>query len=102
MLAEGLSDHAFMKRISDAPVTVDPWQLEKLALVTTRAEVLYHVPGLPREFHFALWGKVCANAEEAINTLAAGLERDARIAIIPEGLYVLARLGSGKPTKAAA
>jgi nickel-dependent lactate racemase len=101
MLGEGLSDQGFMKKIDGALVTVDQWQLEKLALVTTRAEVLYYVPGLPREFHSVLWGKVCANAEEAINALAAGLERDARIAIIPEGPYVLARLASDRAKKAA-
>jgi hypothetical protein len=80
-----------MEKIEGVPVTVDQWQLEKLALVTTRAEVLYYVPGLPREFHSALWGKACASAEEAIRALAGGLERNARVAVIPEGPYVLAR-----------
>ena len=91
MLAEGSPDHVFMKKIEGAPVTVDQWQLEKLALVTTRAEVLYYVPGLPREFHSALWGKAYASAEEAIRALAGTLERNARVAVIPEGPYVLAR-----------
>ena len=31
MVKEGLSDQAFMKKIETAPVTVDQWQLEKLA-----------------------------------------------------------------------
>jgi nickel-dependent lactate racemase len=91
LLAEGLSDHAFMQKIAGAPVTVDQWQLEKLALVTDRAEVCYYVPGLPREFHSAVWGKVCASAEEAIYALMGTLERNARVAVIPEGPYVLAR-----------
>jgi nickel-dependent lactate racemase len=91
MLAEGSPDHVFMKKIEGVPVTVDQWQLEKLALVTTRAEVLYYVPGLPREFHSALWGKACASAEEAIRALVGTLERNAQIAVIPEGPYVLAR-----------
>ncbi len=102
MLREGLSDRDFMKKIEGAPVTVDQWQLEKLALVTTRAEVLYYTPGLPREFHSALWGKPCASAEEALKALTDGLEVNSRIAVIPEGPYVLARLGSGTPRKAAA
>src|SRR5580658_9670774 len=38
LLAEGSPDHLFMKKIADAPVIVDQWQLEKLALVTARAE----------------------------------------------------------------
>ena len=38
MLAEGSPDHLFMKRIEAGPVTVDQWQLEKLALVRTTTE----------------------------------------------------------------
>lgn len=102
MLAEGLSDQGFMKKIGGAPVTVDQWQLEKLALVTTRAEVLYYVPGLPRGFHPALWGKVCATAEEAVKALTEGLERNSRIAVVPEGPYVLAQVGTATPKEAAA
>jgi len=102
LLREGLSDRDFLKKIDGASVTVDQWQLEKLALVTARAEVLYYVPGLPREFHRALWGKACASAEEAMKALTEGLDRNARIAVIPEGPYVLARLGSGTPREAAA
>ncbi|MGA3328923.1 MAG: nickel-dependent lactate racemase [Terriglobia bacterium] len=91
MLAEGQPDHLFMKKIEGVPVTVDQWQLEKLALVTTRAEVLYYVPGLPREFHSALWGKAYASAEEAVRAFVGKLERNAQVAVIPEGPYVLAR-----------
>src|SRR4029078_3356012 len=39
MLAENPSDSAFLDHIAQAPVEVDQWQLEKLALVTKRAEV---------------------------------------------------------------
>jgi lactate racemase len=102
MLAEGYSDHGFMKSIEGEPVTVDQWQLEKLALVTTKADVLYYVPGLPDKFHSGVWGKVFESAEEALASLAANLPKDARIAVIPEGPYVLAQLGSGTPKKAAA
>ena len=92
MLAEGSPDHVFLEEArGGAPVTVDQWQLEKLALVTNRAEVLYHVPGLPLEFHPALWGRSYATAAEAICALVGKLGRNARVAIIPEGPYVLAR-----------
>jgi len=91
MLAEGASDQGFLKKIEGVPVTVDQWQLEKLALVTTRAEALYYVPGLPQEFHPGLWGKTYASAAEAIRALFGNLQRNARIAVIPEGPYVLAR-----------
>ena len=91
MVAEGLTDHEFMKKIEGAPVTVDQWQLEKLALVTARNEVLYYVPGLPAEFHSKVWGRTCASAEEGVCELTKALEPGARIAVIPEGPYVLAR-----------
>ena len=91
MLAEGTADQTFLRKIEGAPVIVDQWQLEKLALVTGRAEVLYYVPGLPREFHSALWGKSFASAEEAVTALTGSLQRGAHIALIPEGPYVLAR-----------
>jgi len=91
MLAEGLTDQDFLSEIERAPVTVDQWQLEKLALVTTHAEVLYYVPGLPRQFHSSLWGKSYASAHDAVQALAGTLPPGARVAVIPEGPYVLAR-----------
>ena len=92
MVAGYSSDDEFMKGIENAPVTVDQWQLEKLALVTERVDVLYHVPGLPSQYHPALWGKSYASAEEAVRELTDGLPAEARIAVIPEGPYVLAEL----------
>jgi nickel-dependent lactate racemase len=94
MLAKHPSDRNFMDEIAAAPVVVDQWQLEKLALVTARAEVLYYVPGLPREYHASLWGKAYATAEAAIRALTSSLSPGARIALIPEGPYVLAQTNS--------
>jgi lactate racemase len=91
MLADNPSDRAFLERIAAAPVVVDQWQLEKLALVTRRAEVLFYVPGLPAEYRGALWGRSFATAAEAVEALAASLGTGARVALIPEGPYVLAR-----------
>ncbi len=93
MLRENPSVPEFLQRIAEAPVTIDQWQLEKLALVTAKASVLFYVPGLPREYHASLWGRAYATAAEAIEALTAGLPRDARIAVIPEGPYVLAKVG---------
>ena len=57
MLAEYPSDRGFMNEITKAPVVVDQWQLEKLALVTAKAEVLFYVPGLPRRLSCIALGK---------------------------------------------
>jgi len=92
MLAKHPSDRNFMDEIAAAPVVVDQWQLEKLALVTGKAEVLYYVPGLPREYHASLWGRAYAPAQAALRALTSSLSPGARIALIPEGPYVLARV----------
>jgi nickel-dependent lactate racemase len=94
MLKEGISDRAFLDRIANAPVLVDQWQLEKLALVTRRVDVLYFVPGLPADYYPALWGQAYASQQEALCALLDGLPRGARIAVMPEGPYVLAHAAS--------
>jgi hypothetical protein len=90
MLLSGLSDSAFLKQIAAAPVVVDQWQLEKLALVTTERQLLYYVPGLPAEYQGKLWGRSFATPEAAVAAVLEELPREARVAVIPEGPYVLA------------
>jgi nickel-dependent lactate racemase len=90
MLREGISDGEFLDRIANAPVLVDQWQLEKLALVTQRVDVLYFVPGLPADYYPALWGQAYATAPEALCALLKDLPAGATIAVMPEGPYVLA------------
>ena len=92
MLAKHPSDRSFMDEIARAPVVVDQWQLEKLALVTAKAEVLYYVPGLPRQYHASLWGSAYATPEAAIGALTSSLPPKAHVALIPEGPYVLAQV----------
>lgn len=99
MLLDNPSDRAFMERIAEAPVVVDQWQLEKFALVTMEKEVLFHVPGLPREFHAPAWGKIYPTAAAAVEALTASLRPGARIALIPEGPYVLAKTSEAFPAR---
>jgi lactate racemase len=98
MLGEGISDHEFLQRIQGAPVTIDQWQLEKLALVTTRHRLLWYVPGLPAGYHAGLWGQSYATVESAIGALASTLEPGASVAVIPEGPYVLAKVRAHEMT----
>ena len=93
MLRESPSREEFLRRILNAPVTIDQWQLEKLALVAEKAEVLFYVPGMPREYHASLWGRAFATAAAAVEALTASLTPGAAIAVIPEGPYVLAKVG---------
>jgi nickel-dependent lactate racemase len=96
MLRENPSAREFLQRIAEAPVTIDQWQLEKLALVTAKASVLFYVPGLPREYHASLWGRAYSTATDAIEALTASLPPNAKIAVIPEGPYVLARVSTAR------
>jgi nickel-dependent lactate racemase len=91
MLLESGSDAGFLKQIEGQPVTVDQWQLEKLALVTTEQRLLCYVPGLPAEYHANLWGRAYPALDGAIAALTDGLPANASIAVIPEGPYVLAK-----------
>ncbi|MCC6859074.1 MAG: nickel-dependent lactate racemase [Bryobacterales bacterium] len=94
MVAENASDRGFMEKILNEPVVVDQWQLEKLGLVTARAEVLFHVPGLPPQYHAGLWGRSFDTAQAAADALLASLKPGSTVAIIPEGPYVLARVAA--------
>jgi lactate racemase len=80
----------FLRAIEGAPVTIDQWQLEKLALATRKAEVFYCVPGLPDPYMQSLWGPGFREPEEAIAEFFSGLAPGSRVAVIPEGPYVLA------------
>lgn len=91
MLREFPSDVQFLKHIDGAPVTVDQWQLEKLALVTQKFQVLFYTPGVARDLWPSLWGTVFPTIGEATAALVAGLPAGAKVAVIPEGPYVLAK-----------
>lgn len=86
-----MDDCEFMRTIEGSPVEIDQWQLEKLALVTRRVNVLWYVPGVPRELQSKVWGRTFATPEEAVAGLFTSLPPGARIAVIPEGPYVLAK-----------
>ena len=83
---------SFLEAVKDAPVTVDQWQLEKLALVMETKEVVFHTPGVPEEYRGQMWGPVYSEFGPAMERLTAGLGAGAEIAVIPEGPYVLARV----------
>lgn len=93
MLLAGESDAEFLKRIEDAPVTVDQWQIEKLALVTSRYHVSWYVPGVPAEYQDKLWGRCYPTSQAALGALAGELAPASTVAVIPEGPYVLAKAG---------
>jgi len=86
------SPKAFLDAVKDAPVTVDQWQLEKLALVLESKQVVFLAPGVPSEYHPNMWGPVFSDFNPAMASLIEGLDKGSEIAVIPEGPYVLARV----------
>ena len=97
MLERFPTPQAFLDHVAENPVVVDQWQLEKLALVCRDKERLFHVPGLEPQYREKLWGRTFENVNDAIRATLEGLGPDARIAVIPEGPYVLARVEEGVP-----
>jgi lactate racemase len=83
---------ACLDALDGAPVIIDQWQLEKLALVARRAEVLWCVPGVPAADRGYLWGPSFDDPQSAVDCLAASLPQGARVAVIPEGPYVFSQL----------
>ena len=96
LLRESRDATDFLQSITNSPVTIDQWQLEKLALVCRTHRVWFYTPGLPREYHNAVWGRLFHSAHEALDALAVEMSGKA-VAVIPEGPYVFARAGEGAP-----
>jgi nickel-dependent lactate racemase len=92
MLSRYRSGQDFLKGIEGVPVTIDQWQLEKLALSAKGKDVLYCVPGLPDSYHAGLWGKGFHDPCQSLDALFSGLAPGSRVAVIPEGPYVLAQV----------
>jgi nickel-dependent lactate racemase len=82
----------YLDAIENAPVIIDQWQLEKLALVARRVSVSYCVPGLASEVRARLWGDAFDSLPAAVSAVLEGLPAGARVAVIPEGPYILAKL----------
>jgi nickel-dependent lactate racemase len=88
----GLKDfRSFLDEIRTAPVEVDQWQLEKLALTGEKYELYFFTPGVTRSQLGFLSESAFRSVEEAVAATLAGLRSDARVALVPEGPYTFAR-----------
>ena len=82
----------FLEEIREAAVEIDQWQLEKLALTGNRFELLFYTPGVqPREAG-VLGASMFPTADAAVRAALRGLAGDSRVAVVPEGPYVYARV----------
>jgi nickel-dependent lactate racemase len=82
----------FLDEIRSADVVIDQWQLEKLALTGQKHELFLYVPGLAKERLGGLASRCFWDAKSAVEALLKGLPAGARVALVPEGPYVYARV----------
>ncbi len=83
-----------LAELSTAPVEIDQWQLEKLALTGLDHELFLYTPGVIATDLGALAQRTYTTPEAALEAVLKDLPPNARIALIPEGPYVLARVSA--------
>ena len=83
---------SFLEEIRSADVEIDQWQLEKLALTGQKHELFLYVPGLAKERLGGLASRCFWDAKSAVDAVLKGLPVGARVALVPEGPYVYARV----------
>jgi nickel-dependent lactate racemase len=82
----------YLDEIRDTPVEVDQWQLEKLALAGLKHQLFFFVPGVSRDQIGWLGEAYYDTLNAAIAAAMEGLPADARVALVPDGPYVHARV----------
>lgn len=92
MLRHLTSYELYLEEIREAPVVVDQWQLEKLALIGLENEVFFYTPGVEKTQLGSIGEKTFHDLNEALAVALEGLPAGARVAVVPEGPYVYARL----------
>ena len=83
---------SFLAEIEGAPVEVDQWQLEKLALAGQRHALFFYIPGVSNDQLGNLASHCYSTGQAAVGALLNGLAPGARVALVPEGPYVYARV----------
>jgi nickel-dependent lactate racemase len=74
---------------------MDQWQLEEMAKVCRRAKVKIVSDGIPAETLNQLFVEAAPSVEQAVSDSLAEYGRQARIAVIPKGPYVLPVVAAG-------
>jgi len=89
---ETLTDfQSFLETLRLAPVEVDQWQLEKLALTGQNFELYFYTPGVRPEQLGFLSPRALPTVEAAVEAVLHGLDANARVALVPEGPYTFVK-----------
>jgi nickel-dependent lactate racemase len=92
-MLEAFSDcNGYLDEIKNSPVVADQWQLERLALAGLKSELFFYTPGVDKKQLGIFGNGSFADLTEAISATLDGLAAGARVAVIPEGPYVYARV----------
>ena len=86
------SYESFLDEIKNADVEIDQWQLEKLALAGQKNELFFYVPGISNDKLGNLASRAFPHWKAAVAAVLEGLPAAARVALVPEGPYVYARV----------
>jgi nickel-dependent lactate racemase len=82
----------YLRELEGAPVEVDQWQLEKLALAGGKFDVLFYTPGISPLVAGGLASRLYSTPRAAVQALLQSLPGDARVAVIPEGPHAFTQL----------
>ncbi|MCA9099008.1 MAG: nickel-dependent lactate racemase, partial [Planctomycetaceae bacterium] len=90
LFQENATLEGFVQRILGKDYFVmDQWQMEELAKVRRKCRVKFVTQGLPAEILQGLFVEPVATVEQAVRESLDEYGRNARIAVIPKGPYVL-------------
>lgn len=94
LLRESANPSAFETRLEDGDFfAVDQWMVQHLCQAHRRARVMLYTDSFPSDAVAELMVEPTASPEAGIATALARLGREARIAVLPQGPYVLATVG---------
>jgi nickel-dependent lactate racemase len=92
MLQQYRDGESFLADLMQAPVEVDQWQLEKLAITSRHNKILFYAPGVPASALGSFGASSFTNIDDAVRVLLQDLPAAGRVAVVPEGPYVFARV----------
>jgi nickel-dependent lactate racemase len=86
------SFETFLNETLHAPVEIDQWQLEKLAIASLASSLFFYTPGVKSEDLGLLRCQYFPSVEDAVSAATAGLPKGSKILLIPDGPYTFARV----------